>query len=306
MAVRAALSTSSAAAVISAVVLEQSIPERVNLPLYWSWPVGPDDFDGGNFVGCLLGLEDLTGLLDGKEVGFELGFFDGDELGVELGLPDGDEVGDVVEGELEGESVELGSFVGLADGDLEGEDDGGNDGLLLGAADGDAVGAVGLFEGDDEGGAVAMTGDLVGLNDGTLLGLAEGVELGDFVGASVGDRLVLGLSDCDRLGDFEGLLVGCVGETEGEVVGLCVGVATTWADSIDTSISNEVVASALNSSLLTISLIVLDTPEESDETSYTTARVYPSSFNSLCDPVLRTAIIWSRITHLTEMPVMAS
>lgn len=148
-------------------------------------------------------------------------------FGIELRRRDGDEVGDVVEGELEGESVELVSFVGLADGDIEGEDDGGSDGLLLGAADGDAVAAVGLFEGDNERGAAATTGDLVGLDDGTLLGLAEGVELGDFVGASVGERLVLGLRDGDRLGDFEGLLVGCIGETEGEVVGLCVGVATT-------------------------------------------------------------------------------
>jgi hypothetical protein len=38
---------------------------------------------------------------------------------------------------------------------------------------------------------------------------------------------VLGLRDGDRLGDFEGLLVGWVGETEGEVVGLCVGAVTT-------------------------------------------------------------------------------
>jgi hypothetical protein len=60
---------------------------------------------------------------------------------------------------------------------------------------------------------------------------------------------------------------------------------------MDTCISNEVVAAALNSSLLTVLLIVVDTPEESDEISYTTSRVYPSSFSSLRDPVLRTASI---------------
>jgi hypothetical protein len=60
---------------------------------------------------------------------------------------------------------------------------------------------------------------------------------------------------------------------------------------MDTCISNEVIAAALNSSLLTVLLIMLDTPEESDEISYTTLRVYPSSFNSLPDPVLCTASI---------------
>jgi hypothetical protein len=98
------------------------------------------------------------------------------------------------------------------------------EGCLVGGAEtgADEIGAVdtGVFDGDDEGGAVNKFGDLLGLDEGAFVGLAEGVELGDFVGPSVGNELVLGLWDGDRLGDLEGLLVGCVGETDGEVVGL--------------------------------------------------------------------------------------
>ena len=83
----------------------------------------------------------------------------------------------------------------------------------------------------------------------------------------------------DSLGWEEGMLLGWD-------VGLWVGVAATSADSIDTSISKELAASLLNSSLLTTSLIVSDTPAESEEISYSTSRVYPScSFKLLLEPV---------------------
>jgi hypothetical protein len=94
---------------------------------------------------------------------------------------------------------------------------------------GDEVGNL-VVGADEVGGVVSKFDNLLRLDEGAFIGLAEGVELSDFVGPSVGDKLVLGLLDGGRLGDLEGLLI-------------------------------IVVAAALNSSLLTAVLIVPDTPD---------------------------------------------
>ena len=90
-----------------------------------------------------------------------------------------------------------------------------------------------------------------------------------------------GLDDGDELGDLLGLFDGLI---EGDRVGLCVGDATTSAVSIDTSMSNEVTATVLNSSLLTTVLMLSDTPVSSEDISYSTVSSYPSSLRFLCEP----------------------
>lgn len=87
-----------------------------------------------------------------------------------------------------------------------------------------------------------------------------------------------GESEGIKLGLDDGSLLGL---SEGDRVGLCVGDATTSADSIDTSMSNEVTATVSNSSLLTTVLIVSDTPVSSEDISYSTFSSYPSSLRFL-------------------------
>jgi hypothetical protein len=124
-----------------------------------------------------------------------------------------------------------------------------------------------------------------------------GADVGFFVGFFVG--LCVGVIEGLAVGFLVGLLVG-------EAEGLAVGVVSTCANSIVTSISIEEAAAALKSSLLTVSLTISDTPVALEEISYVTSRIYEYPCSRLLCLLARTAMIWSRMTHLIDMPVTAS
>jgi hypothetical protein len=124
-----------------------------------------------------------------------------------------------------------------------------------------------------------VLGEIVG-PVGDLLGLADGDELTRET--TLGDTL--GLLEGDFEGDVLWLADGCVGEMDGELEGLFVGEVSTSADSITTSMSITEAAAVLNSSPFTTSEIDDDTPDESEEISYVTSKVYPSSDKALLEP----------------------